>query len=193
MRIEWRGGGDVRPVADDRQHERAADHGKTGRQQHGLSPAAAEHRGQQVGKRLAERERADEQSEREAAAVLEPAGGDLHGRWIDQGQRCARQEPEPDHRRRSRRHDHRRVGERAGERPGKHQRARVHDVGDVAERAQQRARDKPRLHGHREPRGVVRCDLKLLDQQRRDRRSRKPQRHSEKLGERNHRQVLPRR
>ena len=62
------------------------------------APGRAEDRRHQMRHRLAERERADQHAEGEAAPLPEPAGGDLHRRRIHPGQRRAGRQPGRDQR-----------------------------------------------------------------------------------------------
>ena len=86
VRIEWRRRRHERPVADDEHDQRAAEDCESGGQQHQLTPVGPEERRQQVRDRLAEGQGANQQAEREAAAVAKPAGRNLHRRRIDERQ-----------------------------------------------------------------------------------------------------------
>ena len=122
-----------------------------------LSPVERRRRrGQQVWKRRADRQRADQDAERRAAPLVEPAGGDFHARRIHPGERGAGRDTQGDQPDRAVGGDERGVGGRGDHAADRKQPARVDDVGQIQQRREQRAGDEPALHRHRQPGGLGR-------------------------------------
>src|SRR5918912_695648 len=87
-------------VQDQKEDDQSARDGQCGNEEDVGPPVAATERINQVRRRLAERERADENAEREPTPASKPRRHDLHPRRIDSGQEETREEAQRDARHR---------------------------------------------------------------------------------------------
>jgi len=184
-RIERRRGREMGAVPHDADDEQAPGQRARRRGDHHRAPRHVHrHRLQQMGKRGADRQRADDDAERRPTPARKPAGRDLHAGGVDPGERRAGGEAEQDHLGRIVGADHGSIGRRARRAAEREEPAGVQDVREVDERAQQRPAHEAALDGHRQPGGLAPGERSLRHDCRSGGRRREPERHAEELGER---------
>ena len=155
---------------------------------HGRSVEPAD----EMRRRRAHGERADEDADREPATFAEPGGDDLHRRRVRAGQADAGREPERERRPEARRPRGR--ARRWSPRPDDAEvisTARREDVREIDERAGQRADDEARLDGDGEPGGAAVGQLPFPREGGQDRGGAEPERQGEQLGEGEQRELAP--
>ena len=191
-RIESRGGKAVRALRDPELDDDGAGCGERGGDQERATPGEVGDAADQVGRRRADRERADQDADREPAPLPEPRRHDLHRGRVDAGHADAGHEPEHESGGQALDPERdRRVGEDAERDRGRHEGARRPDVGQVAERAGERAGDEARLDGDGEAGPPAVAEPPLARQRGQDRGGAEPEAERQQLGERQDREAAP--
>src|SRR5882724_11567784 len=138
----------MRALADERHHDHSAEQRQAGGGEQRLAPRQRRETANEPRRGGAHGQGADQDADREPAALEEPRGHDLHGGRVGAGHRNACHEAE-----RQRRGEgidperERGVGRGADERAARHQVAGRPDVREIAERAGEGAGEKAQLHG----------------------------------------------
>jgi hypothetical protein len=133
-------------VANEQHHDQRTSDGERRRETDVDPPVLGAERIREVRRRFAERQCADENTERKAAACAEPRRNDFHRRRINTREAHARQEAQHDRGGHIvRKESEREIHGRAGKRRNDEKASRADDVRKIEESAQQRSRNKAEL------------------------------------------------
>jgi hypothetical protein len=183
VRIEAARRREVRALACDQHDEQPARECKGRGHHQGQPPLVSEDGGHQVRHGLAERQRADQHAEGQAALRDEPAGGHLHRRRVDGSQGDSGQEAKADGGPRARRDQHGGICQRTADGARTHQLASLDEIRDVDQRRDQRTNDEAALHRHGEPCALDGGHLQLACERGRHSSGGEPQGHPQELRE----------
>ena len=182
----------VGTVSDGEQNDEPSRRGQRRDEEHVAPPVSASDRVDEVGRRLAERERSDEHAQRHAAPAPKPARQHLHPRGIHARQEQSRAEPEDDRGERSPSLEGEAgIGRRGQPRARGHQSPGRDDVGQIRKSAQQSPDDESELDGEGQPRDLPPRERPFGPEGRGYRGCGEPERHHEKLGQGDSRQRAP--